>query len=233
MNDVIVPKSDKVIEGPSPWDRKNGEPKDAYLWFLEYVYLGVMRSIFKLSNVKDLPYGMKEKPTQYQLKQWRMKWNWDDRANDYDDELTANALGAYETKMEQMRLAVKSEEMQYAAKITALADKIVSYVLEGNIPVKTTTKTQSDTVDELDQKVRTTKTVSIDYQSLALRVPAMYITASDLLRRALNMTKEKNELVVNEDFEQLDLGEVDTDELKQLERQITEAIGASKEKHIA
>ncbi len=223
---AIVPKSDLPVEQINSWDRQQGESSEVHAWFIEYLKLGPMRSVYKLTTYDRTPYEVKEKRDLKQLRKWRNKWKWDERAIDYDDYVSARILDKQQGNLLMLQQAARSEEMQWAQKLSAVADKISEYVLEGNLPVKQTVR--NTTVTEIDGEAvgRTTTTTTTDYQALVNGLPKMIMAVSDLMRRSLEMTKEKTEVTVNSELaaEDMNLESLSLDELQQLQKTISAAV---------
>jgi hypothetical protein len=72
-------------EGPAPWERQEGEPKDAFNAFCTFRDMGQSRGIFKAFKQKT---GKKTaKTANGTWTKWSSDWNWTSRALAWDDEL--------------------------------------------------------------------------------------------------------------------------------------------------
>lgn len=87
-----IPRKNKNLEentkmtekNPDPWTRQKGESGAVYALFNEYLKLGPLRTIVKLSKkLQDDP-KWKDVPSPDALNKKSTTWKWKDRAEDYD-----------------------------------------------------------------------------------------------------------------------------------------------------
>ena len=72
-------------EEKQPWDRQKSEQISTYSLFNEYLKLGPLRTISKLSaKVQDDP-EFPDPPNKEALQKQGTRWHWKDRAEAYDD----------------------------------------------------------------------------------------------------------------------------------------------------